>query len=146
MWALWNDISRCPHGIWSVLSQSQLAARKDSVSHGEHQQVEYQLSTPWLRAEGGLSEALKITQHGMVKRRSYGSIWHPAFVSLCPSLFHTPTEIWHQKKNKNVIFFMIKCYGHCSIHVYLFLKLLYNIKSFLSLKLNTIIWVDRNRN
>ena len=43
------------------------------------------LSTPSQKAEG-LSGALKITQHGMVKKRSYGSIWLSVFISLCPSI------------------------------------------------------------
>ena len=39
MLALWNDISRSPCEIRSVLSKSQLAARRDLVNHEEHQGV-----------------------------------------------------------------------------------------------------------
>ena len=102
-WVLWNDICRCPHEIWgvSVLSQSQLVARRDTVSHGEYQRVASSCVPPSQEAEVP-SGALKIIQHGMVKRRSYGSMWQSQFVSL--SLSHTYRSFDSKKTKESLIF------------------------------------------
>ena len=79
-WVLWNDTCRCLResrslleSVW-VLSQCQLAV------------------TGWdpvREAEKVLREVLKITQRGMVKRRSYGSVQQSVFISLRPSVSFT---------------------------------------------------------
>ena len=110
------------HAI-SVLSQSQLALRRDTVSHGSASEwliaplglrptVDLRLSIPGWEAEV-LGRALKITQDGIIKR-SYRSILQSVFVSLCLSiclsLSHHKTL--DSKKNKESYIFITKCYGH----------------------------------
>ena len=63
----------------SILGQSQLATRRNLVNHGEflaetvaHSRLP--VEDPNQEVEEVLSGALKITQCGIVKRRSYGSI------------------------------------------------------------------------
>ena len=109
VWVLWNNICRCPHeigAVWElVLSQSQLAITGALVSGwaprwGSGPQCGSQRASGWVPTEAEvLSWVLKITQHGMVKRRkSYGSIWQPVFVSVCLSVSFTPTEALTPKK------------------------------------------------
>ena len=59
-------------------------------------------------------KTLKITQHGMVKRRSsYGSIWHSLHLSLSLSNI---CQLWPLSRNKvwELYFYKEKCYGHSS--------------------------------
>ena len=81
--ALWNDICKCLREAvgWVGVSWSQWGTESDpAYSHWEHaaggrrlSRGGLRLSTPGQEPEV-LSWALKITQRGMVKRRSYGSI------------------------------------------------------------------------
>ena len=70
-------------------------------------------------AEEVLSGALKITQRGMVKRRSYGIICQYVFaflrLLLLPSVSHTPTKNrpFSRIKCESYIF-NTKCYDHSS--------------------------------
>ena len=101
----WKETCGCYEMIQavSVLSQSQLAARRDLVSHrssskwldtplGHHlteqPTVGLQLSTATrLRSrrakwKSRRAEDLRVLQCGMIKRRIYGSVWQSVFVSL----------------------------------------------------------------
>ena len=87
VWVLWNDIGRCSREIRRVpvLNKSQNC---DQKRYGQRPTkpltVSLRLSTLHGReAEEVIYWALKIRQHGMVKRRSYGSIWQSPFVSVC---------------------------------------------------------------
>ena len=104
MWALWNDTCRYPREIHSVLSQSQLAVRRDSVSQGEReylgglqgeQPIErptagFRLSTP-LRPRNGKSANWCLEDNTERLKRSYGSIWRSVFASLF--LSHTTESL-----------------------------------------------------
>ena len=76
--------------IWISLN----VARRDGASHGEsHQAAGRPIGAKGTHQSGGLVPfRLKITsakwdlEDGMVKRRSYRSIWQAAFVSPCPCL------------------------------------------------------------
>ena len=128
---LWNDICGRPleiQAVWVSVLESQLVARRDSVNHGstskwlgtplrQQPTASLQLSTPpgW---EPELSGALKITQYGVVKRKSYGSIWQSPFVSLPLTISLTPEKLWLQEIMKRVRFLYLSVVVSYSLWLY----------------------------
>ena len=116
--------------MWDISSLG-LAARKDSVSQGERVQVVGQQPTAGLLLSTSpaweaevLSGALKIIQHGMVKRKgSYRSVWQSVFISLSLSLTHLLT-IWPLLRIKCESYIFVdkdKVLWSFFLHVYSFL-------------------------
>ena len=81
-WALWNDIYRCPREIRSDLSQSQLAGRRDSISHKK-----------------------VMDQYGRLHLIS------PASVCLRLSLSHRRSFGPFREKERHIYFYENKCYS-----------------------------------
>ena len=81
-WSLWNDICRCCMRVrisWSLWEQ---IAVTESARWAHRLSAASDWVAPGWEAEKVVSGVLKITQCGMVKRRSYGSILQFLFVTL----------------------------------------------------------------
>ena len=118
VWALWNDICRCPHEIQSVLSLSQLVARRDSVSHGECQWVAGRLAGAasqkatekklWINIAVCLCLCLHLS---LSLSLSYQKRFNPFWRRKRPMYFYNQVLWFHHS-----LFFLIMSIQHVQLH------------------------------